>query len=169
MLAVELAAGVLPLEGLRWDVDLGEADVSGFTLPDSALTGASPRERRALAAEQLQPLAAVLLKAVQACLPLHPKAAKLMLADCVLAALLRAQPVAKLTDDEVRGAGADWLARLGAGGSGYLAFDTTAGGTRLALDRGVCCLDDRREGGSLCNTCPRLPRAERLRRLRAHL
>ncbi|PTT93403.1 iron reductase, partial [Pelomonas sp. HMWF004] len=32
--------------------------------------------------------------------------------------------------------------------------------------RRICCLDDRRQGGELCNTCPRRPRAERLRRLR---
>jgi hypothetical protein len=58
-------------------------------------------------------------------------------------------------------------AGLGAtGDSGYLAFTAAAGASRLALDRRICCLDDRRQGGELCNTCPRLPRAERLRRLR---
>ena len=101
-------------------------------------------------------------------LALHPKAARRLLADCVLAALLRAQPATQLADDDLRRAGADWLARLGAAGdSGYLAFDTAAGASRLALDRRICCLDDRRDGGELCNTCPRLPRAERLRRLHA--
>lgn len=166
VLAVELAGGVLPLDDLRWDV--AEADVTGFQSPAAELMAAAPGERRALAARQLQPMAAALREAVQARLSLHPKAARLMLADCVLSALLRAQPATQQTDDEIRRSGARWLEELGAAGdSGYLALDTAAGTSRLALDRGICCLDDRRAGGDLCNTCPRLPRAERLRRLHA--
>ena len=168
VLAVELASGVLPLDGLRWQVDTDDADVIGFASPASGLMAADARERRPLAARELQALTTTLLPAVQSCLPLHPKAARLMQADCVLAALLRAQRAAKLTDDGVRRAGEDWLAQLGAPrDSGYLAFATTSGASRLALDRGICCLDDHRAGGELCNTCPRLPRAERLRRLSA--
>lgn len=168
VLAVELAGGVLPLADLRWDVDVAEADVTGFQSPAVELMAAAPGERRALAARQLQPMVAALRDAVQARLPLHPKAARLMLADCVLSALLRAQPATQRTDDEIRRSGAGWLEALGAvGDSGYLAFDTAAGTSRLALDRGICCLDDRRAGGDLCNTCPRLPRAERRRRLHA--
>lgn len=169
VLAVELAQGVLPLAGLRWQVDVDEADVAGFAVQAAAFAATEPDAHRALAAVQLKTLVDELQAAVQACLPLHPKAARRLLADCVLAALLRAQPVLRLADDGLRRAGADWLARLGAAGdSGYLAFDTATGTARLALDRRVCCLDDRRAGGELCNTCPRLPRGERLRRLQAH-
>lgn len=169
VLAVELAAGVLPLADLLWEIDVSEADVAGFSVPATVLVAAAPHRRRALAAHQLQTLSATLLGAVQACIPLHAKAARRLLADCVLAALLRAQPVTQFTDDELHQVGADWLAHLGAtSDSSYLPFDTANGTTRLALDRRVCCLDDRRAGGELCNTCPRLPRAERLRRLRDH-
>ncbi|WP_431052780.1 (2Fe-2S)-binding protein [Roseateles sp. L2-2] len=171
--SVELAGGVLPLASLGWDVDVDEADVTGFAVPASSFAaphfaGATPGSGRARAAEQLRALSATLLAAVQANLPLHPKAARRQLADCVLAALLRVQPIARLADDALSDIGADWLAQLGASGdSGYLAFDTAPGTSCLALDRGVCCLDDRRAGGDMCNTCPRLPRAERLRRLGA--
>ncbi len=168
VLAVELAGAVLPLQGLGWEVDGRNADVSGFSVPAAALMVAEPCKRRELAARQLDALSGQLLACVQARIALHPKSARRMLADCVLAALLRAQPHTRISDDELRRAGDDWLARLdAAGASGFLAFDTAAGRPRLALDRGVCCLDDRREGGGLCNTCPRLPRAERLRRLQA--
>lgn len=171
--SVELAGGVLPLAGLGWDVDVDEADVTGFAVPTSCFAASSSAAStlgsgRAMAAEQLKTLSGTLLVAVQAKLPLHPKAARRQLADCVLAALLRAQPRTRVTDDELFDIGAEWLALLGASGdSGYLAFDTAPGVSCLALDRGVCCLDDRRAGGDMCNTCPRLPRAERLRRLGA--
>ncbi|WP_067065132.1 (2Fe-2S)-binding protein [Roseateles chitosanitabidus] len=168
VLGVELAGGVVPLDGLRWQVDADEADVSGFTLPASRFARPLPGPDRALAATQLRTLAATLLASVQTQLPLHPKAARRLLADCVLAALLRARPLTRLTDEAMRALGAEWLALLEAtGDSGYLAYDTATGDSRLALDRGVCCLDDRRAGGELCNTCPRLSRAERLRRLGA--
>ncbi|WP_416757490.1 (2Fe-2S)-binding protein [Roseateles sp. So40a] len=189
--AVELAGRVLSLDGLRWEVDVDEADVSGFIVTARGLNGIGPRvlhqpspqplsrfageglagtrhEERRRAAAQVLAMSSALLTAVQAQLPLHPKAARRLLADCVLSALLRAQPITRLADEQVRDLGADWLALLDAtGDSDYLAFHTAAGDSRLALDRGVCCLDDRRAGGELCNTCPRLPRAERLRRLGA--
>ncbi|HEY1395668.1 (2Fe-2S)-binding protein [Roseateles sp.] len=171
--SVELADGVLPLAGLGWDVDVDEADVTGFAVPASSFAashfaGTAPGSGRAMAAEQLRALSSTLLAAVQAQLPLHPKAARRQLADCVLAALLRVQPLARLADDALSDIGADWLSHLGASGdSGYLAVDISPGTSCLALDRGVCCLDDRRAGGDMCNTCPRLPRAERLRRLGA--
>ncbi|OWQ45902.1 hypothetical protein CDL60_18830 [Roseateles noduli] len=175
--SVELAGDVLPLVGLGWDVDADQADVTGFAIPTSSFaassfsattSGSAQGSGRALAAEQLRTLSATLLAAVQANLPLHPKAARRQLADCVLAGLLRVQPLARFSDKDLQDIGADWLALLGASGdSGYLAFDTAPGTSCLALDRGVCCLDDRRIGGDMCNTCPRLPRAERLRRLGA--
>ncbi len=189
--AVELAGGVLPLDGLRWEVDVDGADVSGFSVTAGGFDDSRPRvlhepspqplsrfageglagtlhEERRHAAAQVRAMSSGLLAAVQAQLPLHPKAARRLLADCVLSALLRAQPLTRLADEQVREVGAEWLALLDAtGDSDYLAFDTATGASRLALDRGVCCLDDRRAGGELCNTCPRLPRAERLRRLGA--
>ncbi|PTT80626.1 hypothetical protein DBR42_19255, partial [Pelomonas sp. HMWF004] len=123
VLAVELDAGVLPLQGLRWLLAPQAADVAGFTVPVAAFPAACPHERRALAAQQIQLLSASLLSAVQASMPLHPKAARRMLADCVLAALLRAQPLTRRANDELLSTGADWLEKLGAtGDSGYLAF-----------------------------------------------
>ena len=166
--SVELAGGVLPLAGLGWDVDVDEADVTGFAVPTSSFATTTPGSGRAMAAAQLRALSATLLGAVQATLPLHPNAARRQLADCVLAALLRVQALARRTDDELSDIGAEWLTHLGASDdSGYLVVETAPGASCLALDRGVCCLDDRRAGGDMCNTCPRLPRAERLRRLGA--
>lgn len=168
VMAVEWAGRVLPLAGLRWQLDIAAADVDGFTLPAAAWMTPTPADTRPQAADQVQAMAARLLAAVQAGLPLHPKAARRLLADCVLSALLRAQPRMGCSDDRLRAAGSAWLALLGAGGdSGYLEVCNAAGRPRLVLDRGICCLDDRREGGELCNTCPRLARGERLQRLQA--
>lgn len=176
VIAAERAEGVLPLAGLTLDVDVAEADVTGFAVAGQRLVPCAAAERRHLAAQQLLPAADALLHAVQACVPLHPKAARRLLADCVLAALLRLQRWAgqagdaalHLSNRALIAAGADWLDLLGAGGeSGYLAFNAGGHTPQLALDRRVCCLDDRRRGGSLCDTCPRLARAERLRRLQA--
>jgi siderophore ferric iron reductase len=166
VLAVELADAVLPLNGMRWQLDPAEVDVTGFVLPAADFATAEPGLRVVQAAQQLQALSAVLLVAVQACIPLHPKAARRMLADCVLGALLRSQRATGRSPAALQALGRDWLGPLGAtGDSGFLSFETAAQGPRLALDRGICCLDDRRTGGELCTTCPRLPRAERLRRL----
>lgn len=168
VMAVEWTGHALPLAGLGWQVDTAEAEVSGFTLPAAAWMATPTDAARPQAAGQVQALAADLLAAVQAGLPLHPKAARRMLADCVLSALLRAQPHMGCSADRLRAIGAEWLALLGASGdSGYLEVRHAAGSPRLVLDRGICCLDDRREGGELCNTCPRLARGERLRRLQA--
>ncbi|MDR7151664.1 siderophore ferric iron reductase [Hydrogenophaga palleronii] len=176
VIAAELAEGVLPLAGLQLDVDTAEADVSGFAVAAGHFIPCTAGPRRQQAARQLQPVTNALLRAVQAHLPLHPKAARRLLADCVLAALLRIQrwtrhtgyPGLRFSNAALIATGADWLGLLGAGGdSGYLVFDAGGGTPQLALDRRVCCLDDRRHGGSLCDTCPRLARAERLRRLQA--
>jgi len=42
----------------------------------------------------------------------------------------------------------------------------TDGGTRLGLQRKACCQHFRRADGELCDSCPKLPLAERTRRLR---
>jgi siderophore ferric iron reductase len=169
VMAAELTEGILPLAGLTLDVDPVAADVSGFAVAGQRLVPCAAAERRPRAAQQLQPVSEALLQAVQACLPLHPKAARRLLADCVLAALLRIQRwQGHVGNAALLATGADWLALLGAANeSGYLEVHLPAAPPRLALDRRVCCLDDRRHGGSLCNTCPRLARAERVRRLQA--
>lgn len=177
VIAAERAEGVLPLAGLQLEVDTAEADVSGFAVAAGhGLLPCAAAERRHRAAQQLLPVADALLQSVQACVPLHPKAARRLLADCVLAALLRLQrwvgrtgnPGQPISNPALIAAGADWLTLLGAGGeSGYLSFNAGGHTPQLALDRRVCCLDDRRHGGSLCDTCPRLARAERVRRLQA--
>jgi len=52
------------------------------------------------------------------------------------------------------------------GASGLLAVPLAEGGTRLGLQRKACCQHFRRADGELCDSCPKLPLAERERRLR---
>jgi hypothetical protein len=60
-----------------------------------------------------------------------------------------------------------WLDACGMqGASGLLAVQLTDGGTRLGLQRKACCQHFRRADGELCDSCPKLPLAERTRRLR---
>lgn len=168
VMAAELTGHVLPLAHLTWDIDIADADVAGIAVPTRRLRATAVARCRAQAASEVEQLADVLRPAVQACSSLHPKAARRLLADCVLSALLRAQRAAGLDNEALRAAGTDWLACLGAAGdSGFLAYTRGDGAARLAIDRRVCCLDDRRAGGERCDTCPRRGAAERLARLRA--
>lgn len=99
---------------------------------------------------------------------LHPRSARRIEADCVLAALLAVSRCLAWRPAELRRHAQGWLEALGLSGeSGYVFWRDAAGMERVALDRRICCLDFRRSGGSLCSTCPRLPAVQRLHGLAA--
>lgn len=120
-----------------------------------------------LAAAQLAEGCEGLLRAWQAQAPLHPKAARLTLADSTLAAVLAVQRHERLagpaSEARAQRRGACWRAALGLPrAGGYFKYQDAAGAERLALDRTVCCLHFRRHDGDRCSTCPKRPLPERI-------
>lgn len=100
---------------------------------------------------------------------LHPKAAGRLLADYVTSAIVK---IAVLrpdwSNDDAVAWGERWLRGLHlAGAGGFLRYRDSDGGERLAIERKICCLVYRMRDGCLCDTCPRLPPAERLALLSA--
>lgn len=98
---------------------------------------------------------------------LHPKAAGRLLADYVTGATLR---IKTLRPDWSTGQtvawGERWLESLGLqGAAGFLRYYDSAGEEHLAMERKICCLIYKRHDGFLCETCPKIPLAERLARL----
>jgi siderophore ferric iron reductase len=160
------AAGAVPrLASLAQHVDGGM--VAGYALdphlPEALQESVAIRragaEARALTDRLYADLAAQLR--------LHPKMARRLLADCLLAGVLavaRTRPAwsAGLT----RALGEAWLEACDLSGqSGYLSFSLPGGGSGLGLARQVCCQHFRRADGELCASCPRLDAGERLARL----
>lgn len=120
-----------------------------------------------LAAAQLAEGCAALLRAWQEQALLHPKAARLTLADSTLAAVLAVQRhelrTGPASEARAQQRGACWLAALGLPREGgYFKYQDAAGAERLALDRTVCCLHFRRHDGDRCSTCPKRPLPERI-------
>ncbi len=84
-----------------------------------------------------------------------------------MAALLHSQRLDGCSNLQLCRAADVWLAACAmSGASGLLAVPLAEGGTRLGLQRKACCQHFRRADGELCDSCPKLPLAERERRLR---
>ncbi|HAN53858.1 MAG TPA: siderophore ferric iron reductase, partial [Pseudomonas sp.] len=93
--------------------------------------------------------------------------AQRLAADCVIAGLLHSQRLGGCGNLELGRAADVWLAACAmSGASGRLAVPRPEGGTGLGLQRKACCQHFRRADGELCDSCPKLPLAERERRLR---
>lgn len=102
-----------------------------------------------------------------ATMDLHPKAASRLLADYVTGATLRIKDLRPdWSVDLAVDWGERWLQALGLqGAGGFLRFDDHAGKAQLAIERKVCCLVYKRNDGILCDTCPKIPLADRLAKL----
>lgn len=109
----------------------------------------------------------MLLETCTSTIDLHPKAAGRLLADCVTAAMLRIMTLRPDWSTEDAAAwGERWLESLGLqGAAGFLRYCDSAGEEHLAMERKICCLVYKRHDGFLCETCPKIPLAERLARL----
>lgn len=89
VIGVQAGAGALQLRGLR--LELADTAVASFSLPvHEPLAGKLAPCRDAVARQVLE-LGDAVREAMGAVLPVHPKAARRRVADCVLAALLRWQ------------------------------------------------------------------------------
>lgn len=117
-----------------------------------------------ITAPRLRACMSTLFQTCNGVLALHPKAADRLFADYVMGALLR---IKELRQDWSAAHTVDWAERwLTAldlnGAGGLLRYKHDAGHDQLALDRKVCCLVYKCHDGALCDTCPKIPLAERL-------
>jgi siderophore ferric iron reductase len=147
---------------------MNEGSVHGFRLPAHCPYRGQPTSLIACASEQLTAFVEAQLAEFNAVTNIYPKMARLLVADCVRAALLLAQRNEPISDEALLEAERDWLGALGLPGGGALTvLDLDDGSTCLGMGRKVCCQHFRRADGELCDSCPKLDRNERLQRLRA--
>ncbi|AGA85242.1 siderophore ferric iron reductase [Stutzerimonas stutzeri] len=165
VLAVQLDGQAPCLDGMAQGVEQGF--VAGFCLPaHQPLRADSPRLLRH-AGQQIRHFCEQAHAACGTLLGLHPKLAQRLAADCVMAALLHTLRTDGCGNLQLCRCADAWLdACAMRGASGLLAVQLEDGGTRLGLQRKACCQHFRRADGELCDSCPKLPLAERSRRLR---
>ncbi len=165
VLAVRLAGQAPCLDGLAQGVEQGF--VAGFCLPDHQPLQGEPQRLLRHAGAQIRGFCEQAQAVSGPLLGLHPKLAQRLAADCVMAALLHSQRLDGCGNLQLCRAADVWLAACAmSGASGLLAVPLAEGGTRLGLQRKACCQHFRRADGELCDSCPKLPLAERERRLR---
>ncbi len=159
-------------ELLRCRVDLSQLGqrsqghfVMGMTLGDGLLGEASVSRRQAGA--HLRDICDQYLVELGQVIKMNPVLARRLLADRILATLLRMRPL--LADNSHAATyhlANEWLEAAGlTGASALTAFELPQGGSELALDRKGCCQHFRLEGAELCKTCPRQPVSIRIKRL----
>ncbi|WP_417778143.1 siderophore ferric iron reductase [Stutzerimonas xanthomarina] len=165
LLAVHLGGRAPCLAHMGQSVIAGS--VHGFRLPPHYPYGGDLRALIACASDQLQDFVETQLDEFNAVAVIYPKMARLLVADCVRAALLLAQRHEPVTDDVLLEAERHWLDALALpGGSALVPLELDDGRHCLAMGRKVCCQHFRRADGELCASCPKLARDERLKRLR---
>jgi len=165
VMAVQLDDQSPELEGIAQGMQQGF--VAGFCLPDHQLLRADAQHLLRHAGQQIRQFCAQAHAACGALLGLHPKLAQRLAADCVMAALLHTQRTDGCGNLQLCRRADAWLdACAMRGASGLLAVQLEDGGSRLGLQRKACCQHFRRADGELCDSCPKLPLAERTRRLR---
>lgn len=144
-----------------------EGSVQGFRLPPHCPYAGNQRALIACASEQLHAFVETQLEEFNAVAIIYPKMARLLVADCVRAALLLAQRHDPVTDSALLEAERHWLDALALpGGSALVPLELDDGRHCLGMGRKVCCQHFRRTDGELCASCPKLASDERLKRLR---
>lgn len=144
-----------------------EGSVQGFRLPPHCPYRGDSAALIICAGDQLTGFIDAQLEEFNAVTSIYPKMARLLVADCVRAALLLAQRNEPIADEALLEAEQDWLTALALpGGSALTLLNLDDGRTCLAMGRKVCCQHFRRADGELCASCPKLGKDERLKRLR---
>jgi siderophore ferric iron reductase len=167
VLGVHAAGLAAPVDRLA--VSVGGGDAFGVSLPPGAgaETGAQAR-LIALAGGRLRRRADALLGDLETAIPVKRRLAERLLADRamgLLALLCLKRP--DLPAEAAEAAGRRWLAAMDLDGASGLAILRLGDGRdQPSLDRRSCCLDYRAGGVATCASCPRRPRAERMRLMR---
>lgn len=163
LLAVHRFGFVPALNAMSQDV-VGDT-VVGYRLPEDGVAYGEPAALVPVAARELRELADGLLDDLGRVVTVKPALAHRLLADRVLATLLRLHP--DTPPAEVRGFADDWLAGLDLReASGLMAVPLEGGGEQLALERRACCLEYRVVGADYCASCPKQTIETRHHRLR---
>ncbi|WP_120995016.1 siderophore ferric iron reductase [Stutzerimonas urumqiensis] len=146
---------------------VADGSVYGFRLPAHCPYRGDQRALVACASEQLQAFVDSQLAEFNAVASIYPKMARLLVADCLRAALLLAQRHEPIPNEALLDAECTWLEALGLPGGGALVPLALDDGRQcLGMGRKVCCQHFRRTDGELCDSCPKLAADERLQRLR---
>ena len=165
VLAVQLGGQSPWLDGMAQGMQQGF--VVGFCLPAHQPLQADAQRLLRHAGAQIRLFCEQAQAVSVPLLGLHPKLAQRLAADCLMAALLHSQQTDGCGSLQLCRRADAWLdACAMRGASGLLAVRLAAGGTRLGLQRKACCQHFRRADGKPCDSCPKLPLAERERRLR---
>ncbi len=159
-------------EILRCRVDLSRLGqrsqghfVMGMTLGEGLLSPEAVSRRQAGA--HLREVCDQYLAQLGQVIKVNPVLARRLLADRILATLLRMRPLlADSSHEATYRLANEWLEAADlTGASALTAFELPQGGSELALDRKGCCQHYRLEGAELCKTCPRQPVSIRIKRL----
>lgn len=139
--------------------------VMGMMLGEGVLCPEVPS--RAQAGAHLRDACDQLLAELNPVIRMNPVLARRLLADRILATLLRMRPLlAERSHAAIYRLAQEWLEAAGLeGASALTAFELPQGGSDLALDRKGCCQHYRLDGAELCKTCPRQPVSIRIKRL----
>ncbi|HDZ56769.1 MAG TPA: siderophore ferric iron reductase [Pseudomonas xinjiangensis] len=168
LLAVHLANRAPCLAQMGQSVESGF--VGGFCLPEHCPHKGAEETLIRFAAEQINDFTEQQLNEFNSVSSIYPKLARLLVADCVRAALLLVQRQQGLSNAQLRGVERSWMEALGLpGASALIEVCLDDGRACLALSRKACCQHFRRSDGEPCSSCPKLKQDERLRRLRQEL
>jgi siderophore ferric iron reductase len=141
----------------------------GYLLDDHVPFHGRLEARLVFAAKQIETYCRDAQAELSQAIRLNPIAARCLLADCVLAALLAVRRLKPEWDNRVlQQLGKSWLNALDlSDASAYFPFRLQDGSVHLALARKTCCYNFRCHDGDFCSTCPRLRPSERVIRLNA--
>lgn len=168
VLAVHLQQCALRLNGMGQSTRDGF--VGGYCLPDHTPRRDHLPQLIALSGAQLAQCLSAQLDEYSHLCPIAAKLARLLIADCLRAALLLLQRQQDLSTPHVQQLEHDWLAALELSGrSPLVCLELESGRQCLALGRSACCQHFRRADGEPCAGCPRLKPHEREQRLRQEL
>ena len=125
--------------------------------------------RLEFAAQQLEAYCRDTQAELSQVIKLNPIAARCMLSDCVLAALLAVRKLGPEWDNRaLQQLGKRWLSALHLeDASAYFPYRLQDGSVQLSLARKTCCYNYRCHDGDFCSTCPKLKPSERVIRLNA--
>jgi siderophore ferric iron reductase len=168
LLAVHLCARAPSLA--QMGQSMRDGFICGFRLPEHRPCRGTQSDLIACASSHLRRFVDDQLTEFNGVASIHPKMARLLVADCLRAALLLVQPRASVTNAALHEIEARWLEAMALPGGGSLVEIGLSDSRQcLALGRKVCCQHFRRADGEPCSSCPKLKPEERTRRLRDEL
>lgn len=147
--------------------------VAGFNFTDKSVSRGAQDTLIARAGGELRQLADALLAQLITITRVRRVSAMRLLADSVLAVLVRLpelipELIPEMDNQRIQTLSRHWLAAMDlTAQSDLMPITLSNGREQLALNRKGCCMHYRRHDGDLCASCPKLKMPVRLERLRA--